>query len=300
MIGRSPKWSRRLQPVVQLVASFPAPMLFPLVTGALLALRVPFSIIAAVLMLMGAQWYMLFNVIAGASAIPHDLEEASETYSVNGFDRWKKLYLPSVFPYLVTGLITAAGGAWNATIVAETLAYKGKTLETFGLGSMITRSTQHGQFSPARRGSARHVGGSHRAQPNRLAAPLQAGRIALRSQPVTAMTAATAPSAPPDPSIAAAAHVSKSYQDEAGRSRVILHDIDFEVRRGETVAILGPSGCGKSTLLRILIGPDPAERGGRDGPRAAAGGHPPGRCRRLPEFRAASLALRRRERADRR
>lgn len=146
VIGRSPTWSRRLQPVVQLVASFPAPMLFPLVTGVLLALHVPFSVIAAVLMLMGAQWYILFNVLAGASAIPHDLEEASETYSVNGADRWRKLFLPSVFPYLVTGLITAAGGAWNASIVAETLAYKGKTLETFGLGTMITRSTQHANF----------------------------------------------------------------------------------------------------------------------------------------------------------
>ncbi|HEX7253458.1 MAG TPA: ABC transporter permease subunit, partial [Thermoanaerobaculia bacterium] len=110
LIGRSPTWSRRLQPVAQLVASFPAPMLFPIVTGLLLALRVPFSIVAAALMLLGAQWYILFNVLAGATAIPHDLEEASETYAVKGFERWRKLFLPSVFPYLVTGLITAAGG----------------------------------------------------------------------------------------------------------------------------------------------------------------------------------------------
>lgn len=146
LIGRSPKWSRRLQPVVQLAASFPAPMLFPLVTGVLLALRVPFSVVAAILMLLGAQWYVLFNVLAGASAIPHDLEEASQTYAVTGFERWRKLFLPSVFPYLVTGLITAAGGAWNASIVAETLTYKGRTLEAFGLGSIITRSTQHANF----------------------------------------------------------------------------------------------------------------------------------------------------------
>ena len=146
LIGRSPKWSRRLQPVVQIVASFPAPMLFPIVTGALLALKVPFSAVAAILMLLGAQWYVLFNVLAGASAIPHDLEEASETYDVRGFERWRKLYLPSIFPYLVTGLITAAGGAWNASIVAETLTYKGQTLEAFGLGSMITRSTQQANF----------------------------------------------------------------------------------------------------------------------------------------------------------
>ena len=146
LIGRSSDWSRRLQPVVQLLASFPAPMLFPLVTGALLALRVPFSVVAAILMLLGAQWYVLFNVLAGASAIPHDLEEASQTYAVKGFDRWRKLFLPSIFPYLVTGLITAAGGAWNTSIVAETMTYKGRTLEAFGLGSMITRSTQQANF----------------------------------------------------------------------------------------------------------------------------------------------------------
>jgi len=121
-------------------------MLFPLVTGLLLSLRVPFSIVAAVLMLMGAQWYILFNVLAGATAIPHDLEEASETYAVRGFDRWRKLFIPSTFPYLVTGLITAAGGAWNASIVSESLLYKGKTLETFGLGSLITRSTRQANF----------------------------------------------------------------------------------------------------------------------------------------------------------
>ena len=146
LIGRSPKWSRRLQPVVQLVASFPAPMIFPLVTAAMLAFHVPFSVIASMLMLLGAQWYVLFNVLAGASSIPHDLEEAAETYHVAGAARWKKLFLPAVFPYLVTGLITAAGGAWNASIVAETLEYRGHTLETFGLGSTITHATQSGNF----------------------------------------------------------------------------------------------------------------------------------------------------------
>jgi NitT/TauT family transport system permease protein len=146
LIGRSPTWSRRLQPVAQLVASFPAPMLFPLVTGLLFAFRIPFTVVAAALMLMGAQWYILFNVLAGATAIPHDLEEASETYAVKGFDRWRKLFLPSIFPYLVTGLITAAGGAWNASIVAEVLTYRGRTFEAFGLGSVITRATQEANF----------------------------------------------------------------------------------------------------------------------------------------------------------
>ncbi len=146
VLGRSPVWSRRLQPVVQTAASFPAPMLYPLVTGAFLFFHVPFGFVAAILMFLGAQWYILFNVLAGASAIPQDLEEASDVYRVAGRGRWTTLYLPSIFPFLVTGLITAAGGAWNASIVAETLLYKGKTLETFGLGTLITRATHQGDF----------------------------------------------------------------------------------------------------------------------------------------------------------
>jgi NitT/TauT family transport system permease protein len=146
LVGRSPTWSRRLQPVVQIVASFPAPMLFPLVTGGLLLLHVPFSVIAAVLMLLGAQWYVLFNVLAGASAVPPDLVEATDVYHVSGRARWKTLFLPAVFPFLVTGLITAAGGAWNASIVAETLVTGGRTLETFGLGSLITKATREANF----------------------------------------------------------------------------------------------------------------------------------------------------------
>jgi NitT/TauT family transport system permease protein len=146
LVGRSAVWSRRLQPVVQIVASFPAPMLFPIVTGVLLMLRVPFSAIAAVLMLLGAQWYILFNVLAGASAIPHDLDEAADVYAMRGGARWRKLFVPAVFPFLVTGLVTAAGGAWNASIVAETLTWRGKTLETFGLGSLITKATRDANF----------------------------------------------------------------------------------------------------------------------------------------------------------
>ena len=146
LVGRSAVWSRRLQPVVQIVASFPAPMLFPIVTGVLLAFRVPFGAIAAVLMFLGAQWYVLFNVLAGASAIPHDLDEAADVYAMKGPARWRTLFVPAVFPFLVTGLVTAAGGAWNASIVAETLTYRGKTLETFGLGSLITKATREADF----------------------------------------------------------------------------------------------------------------------------------------------------------
>jgi len=146
LIGRRPALARRLQPVVQIVASFPAPMIFPIVTAGLLAFRIPFAAVASVLMLLGAQWYVLFNVLAGTSAIPHDLDEAADVYGLSGAAKWKTLFLPGIFPFLVTGLVTAAGGAWNASIVAESLVFRGRTLETFGLGSLITRATREANF----------------------------------------------------------------------------------------------------------------------------------------------------------
>jgi NitT/TauT family transport system permease protein len=145
LIGRSRRWSERLQPVIQVLASFPAPMLFPLVTILVLSLHVNFNIGCTALMLMGTQWYILFNVIAGASSIPADLQEVASVFRWNRFERWLRLYIPCVFPYLVTGLITAAGGAWNATIVAEYVQMGTQTHEAFGLGSMITRASR-GQY----------------------------------------------------------------------------------------------------------------------------------------------------------
>ncbi|HUK13247.1 MAG TPA: ABC transporter permease subunit [Thermoanaerobaculaceae bacterium] len=145
-IGRSPKWSRRLQPLVQVAASFPAPMLFPLVTLLLLALHVPFTLGCVALMLLGAQWYVLFNVIAGAVAIPADLKEVATANGMPRRQRWSRLYVPCVFPYLVTGLVTAAGGAWNATIVSEYVNFKDRTFSAFGLGSTISHATAEGDF----------------------------------------------------------------------------------------------------------------------------------------------------------
>jgi NitT/TauT family transport system permease protein len=145
-IGLSPVWSRRFQPIIQVVASFPAPMLFPLVTMGIIATHTPFTAGCVLLMLLGAQWYILFNVIAGASAIPADLKEVAAVYHMSDWQKWKQVYLPSVFPYLLTGLITAAGGAWNATIVSEYVKIKGLTLTALGLGSIISRATDDGNF----------------------------------------------------------------------------------------------------------------------------------------------------------
>jgi NitT/TauT family transport system permease protein len=118
-IGLSPRLSRLAQPVVQVVASFPAPMLFPLVVAGLTAAHVSLNWGSILLMLLGTQWYILFNVIAGAMAVPADLREATGAYRLSRWQRFRLLYVPAIFPYLVTGWVTAAGGAWNASIVAE-------------------------------------------------------------------------------------------------------------------------------------------------------------------------------------
>ena len=143
-IGLSPKWSRRLQPVVQVVASVPATAVFPILLLALLALPGGLSIAAVLLMLLGTQWYILFNVIAGAMAIPTDLREASTVYHVTRWRRWRTLILPAIFPYLITGMLTASGGAWNASIVSEYVQFNNKTHSTFGLGASIAESAAAG------------------------------------------------------------------------------------------------------------------------------------------------------------
>ncbi|HEV8071554.1 MAG TPA: ABC transporter permease subunit [Planctomycetaceae bacterium] len=146
LIGLSPRWSARLQPIIQVLASFPAPMLFPIVTFLLVSLHVDFNVGCTALMLLGTQWYILFNVIAGASSTPADLQEVASIYRWTTFQKWTRLYIPCVFPYLVTGLITAAGGAWNATIVAEYVVMKDQTHEAFGLGSIINHASADGNF----------------------------------------------------------------------------------------------------------------------------------------------------------
>ena len=146
-IGSNPKFSRIAQPLAQMAASIPATALFPIILLFLIRLRGGLEIAAMLLMLLGTQWYILFNVIAGASAIPSNLKEVAKLYRFSRWQRWKVVILPGIFPYLVTGLVTASGGAWNASIVAEYFHLKDRTLQTLGLGAQISAASDHGQFS---------------------------------------------------------------------------------------------------------------------------------------------------------
>ncbi|HTC41994.1 MAG TPA: ABC transporter permease subunit [Candidatus Acidoferrales bacterium] len=145
-IGFSPRFARLAQPLVQLAASIPATALFPVLLLVLIRMRGGVEIAAMALMLLGTQWYILFNVIAGAMAIPTDLKEAAKVFRFSELDRWRRLILPGIFPYLVTGLVTASGGAWNASIIAEYFHFQGRIVEAPGLGSTISRASDAGHF----------------------------------------------------------------------------------------------------------------------------------------------------------
>lgn len=146
LIGKSPRASQFFQPFIQIVASFPAPMIFPIVVIGLAFLGVGLSVGSIVLMILSSQWYVLFNVISAVAALPPQLAEAADVFKLTGWRRWKSLYLPAAFPALVTGWITAAGGAWNASIVSEYIEVGGGVRTTLGLGSLISEATAKANF----------------------------------------------------------------------------------------------------------------------------------------------------------
>jgi NitT/TauT family transport system permease protein len=145
-IGFNPKLARIAQPLAQIAASVPATALFPVVLLLLIRVGGGLGVGSIVLLLLGTQWYILFNVIAGAMAIPTDLKECCSVFKLTGLERWKKLILPGIFPYLVTGMVTASGGAWNASIIAEYFHFKGHIYTTTGLGATISQATDSGNF----------------------------------------------------------------------------------------------------------------------------------------------------------
>ena len=145
-IGFHPRLARIAQPIAQIAASVPATALFPVILLALVRMGGGLGIGSIALMLLGTQWYILFNVIAGAMAIPSDLREVGTLFRFTTAQRWRTIILPGIFPYLITGLVTASGGAWNASIVAEYFRLHNQTLQTVGLGAQISAATDSGQF----------------------------------------------------------------------------------------------------------------------------------------------------------
>jgi NitT/TauT family transport system permease protein len=145
-IGRDRRLAQVLQPLVQIAASVPATALFPALLLFLVHIAGGLEIASVALMMLGTMWYILFNVIAGAQAIPAELFEAAVVYKLPRLQRWRTLILPGIFPYLITGIITAVGGAWNASIVSEYVQFQGHTLSTPGLGSLISHTSATGNY----------------------------------------------------------------------------------------------------------------------------------------------------------
>jgi NitT/TauT family transport system permease protein len=145
-IGLRPNVARIGQPVAQFLAAFPANLLFPLAVSAIVGFRLDPDIWLSPLMILGTQWYILFNVIAGASTIPGELRDISTNLRLHGWLWWRKVALPAVFPFYVTGAITASGGSWNASIVAEVVSWGSEKLEAHGLGAYIAAATEAGDF----------------------------------------------------------------------------------------------------------------------------------------------------------
>ncbi|HCJ1140722.1 TPA: ABC transporter permease subunit [Legionella pneumophila] len=153
-IGLRPRLAQKIQPIIQFVAAFPANLFYPLFVIAIVKFNLSVEIWVTPLMILGTQWYILFNVIAGASSIPRDLYLAADNFGLKGWIWWKRLALPGIFPFYITGAITAAGGAWNASIVAEYVSWGNITLKATGLGEYIQASTTAGDFPQIALGTA--------------------------------------------------------------------------------------------------------------------------------------------------
>ena len=195
-IGLNPKVSRLAQPVVQVLASFPANFLFPIATAVLVSTGISLNWGGIVLMSLGAQWYILFNVIAGASSVPNDLREAAANLQLPRALWWRRLILPAIFPSYVTGGITAAGGAWNASIVAEVVSYGSTTLVATGLGAYISQATSARRLAAHPHRRPGHELLRRQPQPPVLAAPLCARAAPLL--PLTLPNARNSRSQPHD------------------------------------------------------------------------------------------------------
>ena len=146
LIGLRPKWAQAVQPLAQFLAAFPANLLFPVFVIGIAHWHLNPDVWLSPLIVLGTQWYILFNVIAGASAYPNDYREVAANFGIRGWQWWRRCMLPAVFPYYVTGAITASGGAWNASIVSEVVQWGDTQIVAHGLGAYIAQNTAAGDF----------------------------------------------------------------------------------------------------------------------------------------------------------
>ena len=146
-VGLRPRLAEKIQPLAQFLAAFPANLLFPVFVVAIVRFSLNPDIWLSPLIILGTQWYILFNVIAGTMAYPNDFREAASNFRMHGWQWWRQVMLPGIFPYFVTGAITAAGGAWNASIVAEAVSWGDTKITAHGLGAYIAENTAAGDYS---------------------------------------------------------------------------------------------------------------------------------------------------------
>ena len=255
LIGTRPTLTRRLQPVVQIVAAFPFPMLFPLIVLGMdrLGIRLEFGSIA--LLMLSSQWYILFNIISGASAIPASVMEIAELFRIRGWPYWKSIIFPAIFPSLVNGWVTAAGGAWNACIVAEWVQAGDRVHQARGIGAAITVSAGAADFAALASGITVLV--VTVVLINRFLWGWLYHRAETRYK-MDVMTVTTPTNREP---LLVLERVSKSFQMGRGHVIQVLKNINVAVNDGEIVAFLGPSGCGKTTTLKIMAGLVPPTEG---------------------------------------
>ncbi len=145
-VGLRPRLAEKIQPLAQFLAAFPANLLFPVFVVAIVHFDLNPNIWLSPLIILGTQWYILFNVVAGTTAYPNDFREAATNFRMKGWQWWREAMLPGIFPYFITGAITAAGGAWNASIVAESVSWGDTKLTARGLGAYIADNTAAGNY----------------------------------------------------------------------------------------------------------------------------------------------------------
>ena len=233
-IGLDPKLASRAQAIIQFLAAFPANLMFPVAVVVVVRFHLNPDIWLSPLMILGTQWYLLFNVIAGASTVPTELRYAAQNLGLTGWLKWRRYLLPAIFPSFVTGAITASGGSWNASIVAEYVTWGDTTLQAHCPGHRSDVPVRHGLQPLCVAQAVRHGGKS-----------------------VAFLKVCDAMSTP----IVELKSVGKSFRSADGTARAVLQGVDFTLKEGEIVALLGQSGSGKSTMLRIMAGLIPADEG---------------------------------------